>query len=63
MFTTKYLMNLMNCFEFYFTSQTARVSPVKVWVSTGLPQGQGFWVQQNWVWQKPSWRRSPLTPL
>ena len=26
MFTTKYLMNLMNCFEFYFTSQTARVS-------------------------------------
>ena len=33
------------------------VSPVKVWVSSGLPQG---W--QTWVWHKPFWRRSPLTP-
>ena len=24
--------------------------------------GQGLWVQQTWVWHKPSWRRSPLTP-
>ena len=30
-------------------------------VSSGLPQGQGLWVQQAWVWHKPSWRRSPLT--
>ena len=22
--------------------------------------GQGLWVQQTWVWHKPSWRRSPL---
>ena len=36
------------------------VSPEKVRVSSG--QGQGFWVQQTWVWHKPSWRRSPLTP-
>ena len=38
------------------------VSPVEVWVSSGLPQGQGLWVQQTWVWHKPSWRRSPLIP-
>ena len=38
------------------------VSPVEVWVSSGLPQGHGLWVQQTWVWHKPSWRRSPLTP-
>ena len=37
-------------------------SPIGVWVSSGLPQGQGLWVQQTWGWQKPSWRRSPLTP-
>ena len=24
-------------------------------------RGQGLWVQQTWVWHKPSWRRSPLT--
>ena len=30
-------------------------------VSSGLLQGQGLWVQQMWVWHKPSWRRSPLT--
>ena len=35
--------------------------PVEVWISRGLPQGQGFWVQQTWVWHKPSWRRLPLT--
>ena len=29
---------------------------------SGLLQGQGLWVQQNWVWHKPSWRRSPITP-
>ena len=28
----------------------------------GLLQGQGPWVQQTWVWHKPSWRRLPLTP-
>ena len=26
------------------------VSPVEEQVSSGLPQGQGLWVQQNWVW-------------
>ena len=35
---------------------------VKAQVSSGWPQGQGLWMQQTWVWQKPSWRRSPLTP-
>ena len=38
------------------------VSPAEVPVSSGLPWGQGLWVQQTWVWHKPSWRRSPLTP-
>ena len=37
-------------------------SPVELRVSSGLPQGQGLWVQHTWVWHKPSWRRSPLTP-
>ena len=37
------------------------VSPVQGRVSSGLPQGQGLWVQQTWVWHKPSWRRLPLT--
>ena len=37
------------------------VSPAEAWVSSGLPQGQGLWVQQTWVWHKPSWRRSALT--
>ena len=27
-----------------------------------LRREQGLWVQQTWVWHKPSWRRSPLTP-
>ena len=31
-------------------------------VSSALLRGQGLWLQQTWVWQKPSWRRSPLTP-
>ena len=30
-------------------------------VSSGPLRGQGLWVQQAWVWHKPSWRRSPLT--
>ena len=34
---------------------------MEAWVSSGLPQGQGIWVQQTWVWHKPSWRRSALT--
>ena len=37
------------------------VSPEKVQVRSGLMQGQGLWVQQTWVWHKPSWTRSPLT--
>ena len=37
------------------------VSPAEVWISSGLPEGQGLWVQQTWVWHKPSWRRSALT--
>ena len=35
---------------------------MEVRVSSGLPQGQGLWVQQTWVWRKPSWRRSPSAP-
>ena len=38
------------------------VFPTEVQVSSGLPQGQGLWVQLTWMWQKPSWRRLPLTP-
>ena len=38
------------------------VSPEEVRVSSGLPQGQRLWVQQPWVWHKPSWRRLPWTP-
>ena len=30
-------------------------------ISSGLPQGQRLWVQQTWVWHKPSWRMLPLT--
>ena len=37
------------------------VSSAEVWISSGLTQGQGLWVQQTWVWHKPSWRRLPLT--
>ena len=36
-------------------------SQVEVWVSSGLLQGQGLWVQRTWVWHTSSWRRSPLT--
>ena len=39
------------------------VSPAAVWFSSGLPWGQGLWVQQTWAWHKPSWRRSHLIPL
>ena len=28
----------------------------------GLLQGHRLWVQQSWVWQKPSRRRLPITP-
>ena len=38
------------------------VSPAEVCVSSGLLQGQRLWVHQSWVWHKPFWRRSPLTP-
>ena len=38
------------------------MSTVEVFVSSGLPLGQGLWVQETWVWHKPSWRRLPLTP-
>ena len=38
------------------------LSPEEVCVSSGLSQGQELWVQNTWVWHKPSWRRSPLTP-
>ena len=38
------------------------VSHVEVKVNSGLLLGQGLWEQQTWVWHKPSWRRSPLTP-
>ena len=46
------------------TSQRLRqdcicVSPIEVQVGGALQHGQGLWVQQNWVWHKPSWRRSP----
>ena len=30
---------------------SVQVSPVEAWVSSGLLQGQGLWVQQTWVTQ------------
>ena len=36
-------------------------SSVEVRVGGGLLQGQRLWVQQTWVWHKPTWRRFPLT--
>ena len=36
---------------------------VEVWVSSDLLLGQGLWVQQTWVWHKPSWRSSPLSHI
>ena len=30
------------------------VYPTEVWVNSGLPQGHGLWVQQSWVWHKPT---------
>ena len=41
-------------------SKICHMSPLEVRVRSSLPQG--LWVQQTWVWHKPSWRRSPLTP-
>ena len=38
------------------------VSPAEVWVSSGLPQGQGLCMQKTWLWHTPWWRRSPLAP-
>ena len=38
------------------------VTPVEVQVISGLPQGLGLWVQQTWVWNKLSWRRSAIMP-
>ena len=38
------------------------VSPVEVWVSNGLLQRYGLWIQQTWVWHKLSWRRLTLIP-
>ena len=35
---------------------------MEIRVSSGLLQEQGLWVQQTWMWHKPSWRRLPLTP-
>ena len=32
-----------------------------IWTLSGRMQGQRLWVQQTWVWRKPSWRRLPLT--
>ena len=53
----------------YLVSETEPNLPLNVWVSpeevrvsSGLLQGQGLWVQETWVWHKPSWRRSPLIP-
>ena len=37
-------------------------SPVEVQVRSCLPQGQGLWLQQTWVWHKPSCRMSSFTP-
>ena len=38
------------------------VSPMEVWVSSGMLQRQGLWVQQTWVWHKPSGRRLLINP-
>ena len=43
------------------TQNSVCVSPEEVRVSSGLLWGQGLWVQQTWLWHKPSWRKSPLT--
>ena len=46
-------------------TETDIESPVEVWVSSGLPQGQGLWMQlpgAHSLWPKPSWRRSQLIP-
>ena len=40
----------------------AAATPEEILVSSGLLQRRGLWVQQIWVWHKPSWRRLPVTP-
>ena len=40
---------------------SVRMSPAEVQVSSGLPQGQGLWMQQTSVWHKPSWSRLLVT--
>ena len=42
--------------------ELSMMSPMEVWVSSGLPPGQGLLVQHTWEWHKLFWRRSPLTP-
>ena len=32
-------------------------------VSSGLPEGQGLWVQQTWVWHKPSLEEVAINPI
>ena len=38
------------------------MSPVEVQVSSGLPQGQGLWVQQTGVWHKPLLEEVTINP-
>ena len=49
-------------FMYWLRQNCVWVSPVEVRASSELLQMQELWVQQTWVWHKPSWRRSPLTP-
>ena len=40
-------------------------SPVEAWVISGLPQGQGLWVQlpgPHSLWHKPFWEESTINP-
>ena len=39
-----------------------RKCPVGVEVSSGRLQCQGLWVQQTWIWLKPSGKRPLLEP-
>ena len=58
----------MFCVPGYATETDPKLcwmSPVKVQVSSGLPQGQGLSVQETWshsLWDKSFRRRSPLIP-
>ena len=38
------------------------VFPAEGQVSSGLPQGQGLWVQQTWVLHKPSLEKAAINP-